>query len=855
MPRNGRKPPRAGWPLLLLAGLLVGLCGLCVSPSRADVWVDPHDDPATAWEVDTAAGAQVQARERVRLPDNRHGGETGAERIAYAAPPGTPAWAWRATPTAAVIEELKLEVDLQATLPGALIAAEVVLPHTTNEKGEMLTLRLRSAPAPAAAGLTTLKLEGLPTQLQREARVWRVGNPDKPIDTRGAYLHRVGVGLPGSGRPAQAWIDELRIASIVAPPKFGDGGVADAGPAELTPPPGGEIRRTQVTLQSDGFRIDGELFFPRLWRSRGETMATLASRGVNTVWLDHPPTPQEMADASYYRLRIVCPAPTADEAAGVSSWDRVLAWVLPGELNARDLDAGLVKADDARTLPPDAQRPLLARVTEATDSWSRVADGLLVPAGIAVPASTPKIEVVRLDIGPKLTAQLDAILGDGLAIIWLPPADIAAAVDSAIANGSIGVSYLATQQLDEPDDATIAAAGWLEAINRRLRLIEPWLTGPRSTHPVTGSPASVLLNRGGVRLATAPSLATAPAERAEKLLLPGVDETARVYRLSPAGVAPWPLERIAGGVGVRPTGGESPGDLLVCNDARVVKSLQTYTAQSAPRAAANLLEVAETRVRDTEALTSADRQTALRRLNESRLAMSRRDYASAYDAAHAAMALASTAEVTRRDIATRQSGWLTSSPLAVLPSTLTDAYRMNQLLASSPRGANLLHGGSFEDIDELRRLGWRRPSANNSGVQAASNVDVELIPEAKIHGQRALRLRGEDRRSKSRIDSPEIELHAGDTIEITGWARVATRGDRGRLAISESLGGEELVLTSGDTAGEWKPFHLLRATSAETTIRVTFAIEGAVTADIDGVMVRTIEPLGVARRPASGGMR
>jgi hypothetical protein len=846
MPRNGRFHPLTGWRLLLL----MGLWGLCATAARADLWVDPHDDPATTWEVDTSSGAQVQARERVRLPDKLRGGETGAERIAYAAPPGMPAWAWRDVPQAAVIEELKIEVDLQTTLPSALIAAEVVLPHTTNEKGEMLTLRLRSAPSPGAAGVTTLKLEGLPTQLQREARVWRVTNPDKSIDTRGAYLRRVGVGLPGSGRSAQAWINELRIASIVAPPRFGnvgDIGVAEAGPTTLAPPPGGVIRRTQVTLQSDGFRIDGELFFPRLWQSRGETLATLASRGVNTVWLDHPPTPQEMADASHYRLRIVCPAPTADEAAGVESWDRVLAWVLPGELGARDLDTGVVKADDARALPPDALRPVLAQVTEATDSWSRVADGLLVPAGLTVPAGTPKIEAVRLDIGPKLTAQLDAILGDGLAIIWLPPADIASAVDRAIVGGAIGVSFTADQRLDEPDDATIAAAGWLEAVNRRLRLIEPWLTGPRSTHPVTGNQASVLLNRGGIRLATAPSLAPAPAERAEKLLLPGVDETARVYRLSAAGVAPWPLERIAGGIGVRPTGGDSPGDLLVCNDARVVKSLQTYTAQSAPRAAANLLEVAETRVRETEALAPADRQVALRRLNDARLAMSRRDYASAYDASHAALALASTAEVTRRDIASRQSGWLTSSPLAVLPSTLTDAYRMNQLLASSPRGENLLHGGSFEDIDELRRFGWRHPS-----TKQGSQVEVELIAETKVHGQRALRLRGSDLRAASHIDSPEIELHAGDTIEITGWARVAAPDSRGRLAISETLGGEELALTSGDTAGEWKPFHLLRATSVATTTRVTFAIEGAVTADIDGVMVRTIEPLGVANRSNGG---
>ncbi|TWT95990.1 hypothetical protein Pla108_30690 [Botrimarina colliarenosi] len=831
-------PPRQTVLRFALTALAVGLCGFSHERAAADTWIDTHDEPTPAWELETSAGAQLVARERVRTSGGLKAAEIGAERIAYASPPGIPAWAWRRVPEAAVIAELVVEADIRTKIPGTLLAVEVVLPRVTNAEGQPLALRLRSTPLAGVAN--ELRLDQLPLRLQREARVWRVSHPDEPIDVRGAYVRRVGVGLPSVGRPAEALICELRLQGLVAP--FDP--VEEAPEATVTTViESGTLRPTEVTLRSDGFRIDGELFYPRAWRWRGEPMAQLAAMGVNTLWLETTATPQQLVEAAHHRLRLVCPAPaSSDEAAAVETWDRVLAWVLPGTLGARDLDTGLVRAEDARLLPPAARRPILASITEAADEWSRVADGLVVDIHHArvVPPGTPALRVVRLDIGPQLTAQLDALLGDGLATVWLPPADVAAGVDGALTEGAIGVAFTANERLDEADDATIAAAGWLEAVNRRLRLVEPWLTGPRSTHPV--SDAAVLLNRGGVRLATTPLIAAAPVDGA-KLLLPGVDETARVYRLSPAGLAPWPLERMAGGVGVRPPGGESPGDLLVCNDSRVVKSLQDYTRQTAARAAANLLQVAEKHVRLTEALPAADRQSALRRLSEARLAMSRRDHAAAYDAAHAALALVSAAERQRRDIA-QQGTWATSSPLSVLPATLTDSFRMSQLLAASPRGPNRLHGGSFEDIEELRRVGWRHPSVD--GSEAA--VEVELATASPMHGERVLRLRGERRDASSRIVSPTIELQAGDTVEVTGWARVAATPLGGKLTITDTLGGDELALSIDDTAGEWRPFHLLRATSAATTLRVSLTIDGAVTADIDGVMVRTIEPLGVAAR-------
>lgn len=856
-----KRPQTARPPNLrsLLRGWVIALAVLCNAAS-ADTWVDTHDEPAPIWQIETAAGAKQLKRERVRVPGRLAGEETGAERIVYVAPPGASAWAWRALPPAAVIDELKLHLKGRIPVPGAFLAAEVVLPHSEDGDGEPIRLRVRSAPAAQAKqGEVALSLEGLPRLLQREVRVWRLANRGQPIDPRGAYVSRMALVLPGMGRPSPAWVRETRAESLVTPLQRTSEGlvVRQADPDQASNKPGGRVRLTRVTLHSDGFRIDDELFFPRIWRWRGESFQTLASRGINTVWLDGAPTPQALAEAAHYRLRLLCPPPTSlAEARAYPTTDRVLAWTLAGPLTERDLDPALAKIEAVRELRGAAARPVLAHVSEGVAAWSRVVDGLLLETETSrigdldatsnpmadVPPGTPVLAVAPLDVGDAVAGQLDALLGDGVATTWLPPGDVAQRVERAIRSGANGVLFTSAQRLDGADDASLAAAGWIEAINRRLRLIEPWLVGSRATYPLTPDPG-VLLDRGGVRLAAIDSLQLATDESATTLLLPGLSTTARVLRMNPAGVHTWEAAREAGGAGARRPEGAKPGDLLVSNDPRVVRSLRAYTAQSAQAAAKNLAAVATTRLTLCEALTPEARQRADGLLAEARLATSRRDHAAAYDAAHGVLTLVSAAEDHRRRIA--QTGTiLDSTPLAVLPGTLTDHFRMTQLLAASPRGSNRLFGGSFEDIDELRTHGWRHPQSEGAGEQAT--VELAGDPDA-VHGERVLRLRGAA--TAARIESPELDLLAGQTVEVTGWAQVEATD--GALVVRDSLGGAELELRIGDTAGEWKPFRLLRATRVDASLRLTLATAGRVLADVDGVMLRAIEPTGVAKRPAT----
>lgn len=840
-------------PLRRLAWLTL-LCA--ASPTQADTWVDPHDAPETAWVLDTAEGARRLAQERVRVEGQRTGEEVGAERIAYVAPPGGGVLAWRTVPPAAVIEELTVEVGGRSPMPGVRLIAEVMVPADSVEPKPPVRLRLRSEPAPPGSkGDFTLSLSDLPRRLQREARVWRVANRGKSLDTRNAYVSRIALALPGTGRPTQTWIRRLAIDTIVTPLQRTEAGLRPAVAVDSTgdsPAPGpidglgGRVEPTRVTLRSDGFRIDDELYFPRVWRWRGEPLETLAARGVTTVWIDSLPTPQLLADAAHHRLRILCPPPrNREEADSVRTWARVLAWVLPGPRDANDLDAGLVEVEEARALGPDAERPVLAHIVDGFEAWGRVADGLLVEPSrsrVAPPEAdhfavnlpnTPTLAVIPIDLGQQLAAQLDSLLGDGVATTWLPPGEVSRCTHTALRSGALGVAFTADQRLDGADDATRSASAWLEAINRRLRLIEPWIVGPRTQRPNPRGDGSLVLDRRGVRLLARDSLASDTAGGFGR-----VEEAARRFRITPAGLTVWtPPE-----VGRTPDPLGRAGDLLVCNDPRILRSLRNYTARTGPAAATALMELAAQRLRDSQSLTVADRPRAASQLARARLALTRRDAAGAYDAAHAVLAILTDAETRRRDLA--RGGLLQSHPLTVLPGILTDHFRLEQLLAASPRGPNRLHGGSFEDIDALRQHGWRRPPDGNRGDGL-----VELTEGEAVHGERFLRLSCHRPTDAARISTPPVELVAGSTVEVTGWVRVGEADPSGLLTIGDTLGGPELDLLVAEPGSRWKPFRLLRATAYDAEMTISLHTRGRITVEIDGLMVRVVEPLGVARRP------
>ena len=154
----------------------------------------------------------------------------------------------------------------------------------------------------------------------------------------------------------------------------------------------------------------------------------------------------------------------------------------------------------------------------------------------------------------------------------------------------------------------------------------------------------------------------------------------------------------------------------------------------------------------------------------------------------------------------------------------------------------------------MTTVGWQHVSHPLAGVEARA----ELSTDNPHHGRYCLELRASAATPKQTaafvpsapiwITSPPVRVEKDQIVEITGWVRVddPITGSVDGLQIVDSLGGAELTLTIGRTSG-WQPFHIVRAVTESTDLRLTFALTGLGTAHIDGVMVRTLQQP-VARR-------
>ena len=875
---------------MLLALLIAGFA-IPSSECRADAWIDSHDGAETAWDAQQDTMAEIVDHKRIRLGQQGIAADNsadtiGAEQIVYQCPIGYSAWWWREVPPAAVIDELKIRTSIRATQPGSLIAAEVVLPKTIDpETNEPMRLLIRpQRRRMAGPGNVEHTLEAFPVAVSRAIRARRV-SLEKPtkIDPSGAYLKRVAIGTPGAIQNGTVWIKKLSIEGIVRPL-----GLAKESPAKtdsinqfasqstpsLQANKVGSITTTEVTLGSQGFRIDNKPFFPIAWHHRGESFAELSDLGFNTVVLNQLPTEQQLQQASLHSLKLICTATDRNHLPKYdASWAPVLAWTVAGASSKRSLDSHLAQVEDARQLPEFLRRPVVIQASDTVREWSRLADGLILGKTHSrltsesetqlrlahtrqrLSPGTPLIASISCDLAQPTMNQVDAFLGEGVAPSWLPIRGLQHACYEALAAGSRGLIFQSSEPLHGADQATLRTKAWIKNYLANLKLIRPWLLS--SEEPLLlDDGTGFILERDGVRLVV-------PSPHSELLqkhmLLPGVGGVNQLYRITPCGLKSNQVVRVSGGVKTDRPSGYAQGYLLISNDPRVVISLRKYTAKAGPSISKEIVSLATERLIQTESLSVENRKLISTKLGEAKLALVRNEYREGYDLAVGVIDAIEQSDQYRRSLALENQQTALSSPLSLLPSTLTDHFRLMQILRVVPRGSNRLYAGSFEDMDEARRLGWRRPAAS----QPIDNTSVELVAGSSIHGSNSLRLSSHNPNAigelAPKITSPKIELDAGEMVEITGWCRVTKDKEQSRyptsyLRIEDSLGGRELSLEISENE-TWQPFQILRRASYRTSLEVTFSVEGTATAMIDGVMIRPIEPAsnrsGTASRPAT----
>ncbi|MEM9185920.1 MAG: hypothetical protein AAGB00_05420 [Planctomycetota bacterium] len=912
--------------VVCLALALPALFALPAPGMAAPGLLERFEAPETAWRQPANPGAAT-VLEHARVRTDYRGQSAGAERLRFACPAGYSGVFLYPIGRAPVIEDSRYRVVYRGTAAGAKLAVRVVFPRSQagnakiedSQAANRLTTVVRASDAYEQVGeWAELELSDLPLLVKRQARLLRASGSKTPIDERGAYVDSVVLIVPGGPSGSEFWVENLTVDGALVGPEAGAASAARAGsapgeasvlvgvrrqaeaPADInsgsppvTGPADAQVGPLEtIRISAAGFAVGETPFLPRVCSHRGEAPELLARLGFNTLASKDPPGPSLAAEANKHGLRLIVPPPTEGADPG-DALQAVLGWMVAAGVDAGHIDSVRPTLsrlrDDARL----STRPLLSMPEGGLPAWGRLTDGLVLPAGPATPlapapfaAATSQAlpgaaALAKIELTHKRTArdQFRAFAPAGKAAEWRSPRDVEAAVWRAFAAGASGVWFTTGKPLGGagPDDEAVAAA--LELINLKIDLLEPWLLSGESIGRVLHADRSTvgaIYQRGRTKVVVGLANASSkPASGAGEVVAPGVAETARAYRLSPAGLTPVRSRRTLGGVAVDADAVRLGHFLLLTDDRRAVRDIRARAARVAKKAvqlqqARLLAELTRAEAVLSKTLRPPGDQpsradgpaaAAKRKMSQSKAAQSSGNLAGAYDAAGDGLALLVRAHAELR-LRLAHADQLDSSPLLARARTWPDEVRLRQLLRALPRSTNLLAGGDFEDLGALRSAGWRHTRLGDRPEPLAT---VALSADAPAHGEKYLALTG--RPSAGRlpppsvwVTSPPTPLLAGQLIEITGWVRFHADGDApGSIAVVDSLGGEELAIAVRQTS-DWRPFRLLRRPTENGSLRVSFVFSGAGSAGVDAVMVRPIplatpERRETANNPAAGGRR
>lgn len=860
------------------------------STSAQSIFREDFEGAATSWQIGAADTCyQIESHQRVREPVQAG---VWSEALAINALDGTHVHFGRQIGTARVIDELSLSLAVLSDRSGLQLLARAVLPRCLDpQTGQPQSVLIHGTIYDQAGQWQQLVIDQVPQRLERQIRILQVGRAER-IDPREAYIDAVSLNVYGGRGKTRVWIDELAVAGFVergAVARIQDSNVQPAAHTESAQLPIHEVKLRGAVLS-----VDGRPFFPRLIEHRGEPLMKLRQLGFNGVKLTAPPDGTLLAEAADAGLWIVCPPPPLAPGARIGrQYDAVLAWNMGDALSQQELPTVEAAVRRLREADREARRPIVASAVSELAAYSDLTDLMLMgrqALGTSLELSDhatwhqQRSRLMRPGAPTWAWIQTqgdDASIAQAAAFASRP---VSAGVDhaalrhlalTAVATGARGLVLQSQASLNSDAPGIEQRTASLKLLNLELSLIENWAAAGSFVTPATSSDPAItatVLQTDRARL-----LLPLRFGRGDQYVLdegpggdvtfvvPGVPESNDAFELTAAGLRPLSRRRVTGGMSVTLRDPPPAALIVLTQDPLVIDSLTRASAQqrrtavelSRRLATAELAEVETIERRLTgHASTAGEARTwlnaAKQRMQQADAAISNNDYPQALryyrETQHWLGKL-------RRTHWTQVAGSLPSAaalPLTAHYATLPECASMLPGLTSATAGQNLLAGGEFENLDELRRIGWR----NTQLTQRRVASDVALTSEGPHGGTNCLRLRAVSQVSQEAptlleappawITTPPVAVDPGTFVEIRGFVRVPRPiiGSVDGLLIVDSLGGDALAERVGQTRG-WQQFTLYRAAPRGGNLTVTFALSGLGEALIDDVTIRpiTLPPL------------
>ena len=886
--------------LLLLIALVVQ-SGLCFC-SAAEPFRDGFEGPEISWRV-AAGDATFRVERHERRRGQSHSG-LWAEAIRISANPGESVFAEYSTPAFRVIAETMASLWVKADRPGLQILGRVALPRTRDATtGKPVTLLVRGSGYTKSGVWQQLRLDDLPRQVERQARVARV-NLGRPIDTHEAYLEQILVNVYGGPGITDVAIDDLELSGAVLVAAITSDGVIRAS-ATMTEDQatngdaGGARGRQRLDARIAGSQlvVNNRPLFPRMIEYRGEPFTMLKSLGFNMARMEQLPTRRQLVEARAAGIWLVSPPPPAadleprvadeeppqigPELDGIIAWDFCDAW------NDQPFDGVRQWAKLVRAADP-ARRPMLGDRNFGLRSLSRYVEVLFperFPLGSSLSISdygkwlsqrqqlarpgTPFWTTIQTDLAPEWQRQWSSLTGQS------PPAtiqdeQIRQLVYTALAAGARGLSFQGATPLNADDAWSKRRAAILEWLNLELDLVEPWATNGNFLTLAEGSDA----NLSAVVLQTPQARLIAPVSRSPGsqyvagvsaggvalLTVPGGQAADQAFALTAAGMRPLARQRVAGGLRITLSEEDRSSLIVLTQNSAVIGELTKQVAKTRRRAAelerqlalqevasvesvVRRLPVAQNSAKNTDAELAAAR-TAIAQCDAQ---LTRREVQNALLSSRRATQALRRVERGAWERAERPYDSAVASPLAVSFTTLPEHQRFVEQWRVSPLGQNRLAGGDFESLERMRQAGWKNLQYNQTQLATL----VEISPDDPREGINCLHLNARPAQPGAapmivesapiQVVSPRIPVELGQLYLIHGWVKVeqAIAGSVDGLMVYDSLGGEALG-ERFSAANGWREFGFYRVAAQSGDLSVTIELSGIGDAWIDDVQVQSL---------------
>ncbi len=953
-PHRARSVRLPGLPPAPTVGAWLLLIGLvATATAAAATFEDDYEGPETKWSVgESDVNPRVISHALSTAAPHRG---RSCERFVIDASAGTTLRLMTPMGDARVIDEWQASLWIRSSRPDVRLSARIRLPNftapATGRPVDVLVHGTVSRDADRWERLTVGKLdEGLRQQLPAlRAEFGPVG------DLSGAVVTHLVLELYSTpGRYDMAIDDVLvvgSITSLAATPPEADAAPARPDPAvqpaqfvapppvappAASPPPPQPAAPPAPTAPADlpsginrgVLEVGGLPFFPRAIDHNGEPLEAIAALGFNCVRLAAPASSDLLAEARRAGMWVICPPPVLPDVdirdpdslpVFSSNWDRVLLWDLGSGLAERDVETLAEKARRVRACDVRAGRGLIAEADSGLRSISRHVDMLVARRTVLGTSlelddyltwlkerprlarpGTPVIATLATELDPRTAQQAAALAGIGGRGLAVDPESLTLAAFAAVAGGSRGILFSSSRRIDGDDRESRARAAAAQAMNIKLKLLEPWAAAGRYSSTAQASDAEVravvveaararmvLVWRGvqGAQIVARHYAGDLPDDAASlTLLVPGVPEAHQAWEVHPGGLRPARQRRVTGGVSIVLDGFRSSGLLLISGEPAVTGHIQERARDLAPLAVASARAQTAIVLADGAEMLARLPPSALghlpaaRMLGEAQRSAAEGEAVAAADPAQAlarferAAAIGGQFERLTWERGIVATGSLVAGPLATSDATLAEHWRFIEALGGVAAGENLVSGGGMERIDDLAGAGWRHFALPQGDLRTT----VEISRSEPAAGSASLRMRAEAADAAAAPDvvetppvwvtTPPITAPTGKLLEIEArvWVPQPIKGSVDGLLVFDSLGGPALAERVGRTSG-WRRLVLYRIVPEEAAgepVTVTFALTGMGEARIDEVAVRVLDRAAggvpgtvVSTAPQAGGVR